>query len=80
MWGDISKLEVARMIQNFIPACRVTHTEEGEDKDKRDYEVSYRKIRRLGYRAEVTFKDGLQELVKILPYLNDNDKINSRNA
>ena len=41
----------------------------GEDLDKRDYEVSYKKIKDLGYQAKTTIHEGMDELVKVLKYL-----------
>lgn len=36
----------------------------GSDPDKRDYEVSYEKIRRLGFETKVTMDQGIDELIR----------------
>ena len=39
----------------------------GEDKDKRDYEVSYRKINAAGFCAGVGVDEGIDQLIKAVP-------------
>ncbi|KAK7114112.1 GDP-D-glycero-alpha-D-manno-heptose dehydrogenase-like [Littorina saxatilis] len=66
---NLTKNQVAQIIQKRVPSCNITISTTGEDKDKRDYEVSYEKIRRLGYRSTVTVDQGVLDLLKVLPNL-----------
>lgn len=47
------------------------NAEFGEDKDKRDYEVSYERIKALGFRAKVDMGDGIDELLRVMPFLKE---------
>lgn len=76
---NMTKLQAALLIQSRVPACEITETE-GEDKDKRDYEVSYRKIRKLGYESQITVQEGIDDLLKALPYLTSYEAAKCRNA
>lgn len=77
---NMSKADVAGMIENMVPGCTITKTSNGEDMDKRNYEVSYEKIRSLGFQATVSLRDGIGELLKILPFISDEEARKARNV
>lgn len=77
---NLTKNEVARIIQNHIPFCKITPSAAGSDKDKRDYEVSYKKIRKLGYESTVTADEGIKHLLKVLPNMLDFEVERSKNV
>jgi len=76
---NFSKSDVARFIQEAVPECRITESCNGEDKDKRDYQVSYKKIKNLGYSSTITVQEGIQELLKILPHVTPEEAKKARN-
>mgnify|MGYP003666332247 CR=1 FL=1 len=73
---NYSKEEICNMVAEKTDAF--IHFEEiGSDADKRNYVVSYDKVRALGFRTEVTIQDGIDEIIKALnvvdftnPYVN----------
>jgi len=73
---NYSKEEVCNMISSKTNAF--IHFEEiGEDADKRNYIVSYDKIKNLGFKTKITMEEGIEEIVKALkvvdfknPYIN----------
>lgn len=67
---NMTKSQVAHHIQNNVKGCTITVSNSGVDKDKRDYEVSYAKIRNLGYRSTVSVEQGIQDMLKVLPYIS----------
>lgn len=66
---NMTKSQEAQIIQKHIEGCFITESNSGEDKDKRDYEVCYAKIRNLGYQSTLTVEQGIKDMVKLLPYL-----------
>ena len=77
---NMTKSEVARIIQKNVDGCVVTENTTGKDKDKRDYEVSYAKIRKLGFTSTISVEEGIEALVKILPHVSKEAISKSRNA
>lgn len=65
---NFTKEEIVHLLQSKIQfACHFA--EVGSDADKRDYEVSYQKIRETGFRTSITMEQGVQEMVRGLSLL-----------
>ena len=60
-----SKEEVCDMIGNKTGAF-IHYEEIGEDADKRNYIVSYDKIRKLGFETNITVEEGINEVINAL--------------
>ena len=65
---NYTKRDVALLIKEYCDYY-LHEASIGEDPDKRNYEVSYEKINRLGFRAEVSLRQGILELLKVLAHL-----------
>lgn len=73
---NMSKKDVCDLIKARTGAY-IHYADIGEDLDKRNYTVSYRKINELGYDTTITVRQGIDELVSALkvikfrtPYTN----------
>ena len=64
-----SKKEVCDMIQSNVPNSLVHYAEFGEDADKRNYQVSYDKVQKLGFNTTITLQEGIEELTKTISAL-----------
>jgi len=62
---NFSKQEICDMIIKETGAY-VHYAEVGSDVDKRNYEVSYEKIKKTGYRTTISFEKGIRELIKAM--------------
>lgn len=60
---NFSKAEVCDLIQKRTPYY-LHFADVDEDADKRNYAVSYKKMRSLGYETSVTVDEGIDELVR----------------
>lgn len=60
---NYSKENICEKIEKRVN-CYVYYATIGEDKDKRNYVVSYKKIKNLGYRTTLDIDTGIDELVK----------------
>ena len=70
---NYSKEEVCNMIKKKIDGY-VYFAEIGEDKDKRNYVVSYDKIRKTGFRLKYDLDYGINELIQTMPLINNQSK------
>ncbi|XP_042894695.1 GDP-D-glycero-alpha-D-manno-heptose dehydrogenase [Parasteatoda tepidariorum] len=76
---NMTKLNAATQIQRFIPSCEIS-VGEGEDKDQRDYDVSYAKIKKLGFNSTISLDQGIAELIAILPNMSQAELMASKNV
>jgi len=77
---NMTKMQVAKMIESNVDGCNITESNNGQDKDKRDYAVSYALIRSLGYKAQITMSSGIKELLKIIPYIKKDEVAKCKNV
>jgi nucleoside-diphosphate-sugar epimerase len=69
--ANLSKLELAMKIKNYIKDFIFTESKDGKDPDKRNYIVSNKKILSSGYEFKFDLDLGIQELIKELPNLSE---------
>jgi nucleoside-diphosphate-sugar epimerase len=62
--ANLSKEELARKIQRFVPKFYLHFAPIGQDPDKRNYMVSNQRLRAAGYSAKRSLEDGIRELLK----------------
>ena len=67
---NYTKLEIAQLVNKEIPDCLIIDNGRGTDPDERNYEVSYKKVTNLGFKLNYSIKYGIDELKKIVPYIN----------
>ncbi|HWY85620.1 MAG TPA: NAD(P)-dependent oxidoreductase [Gemmataceae bacterium] len=62
--ANLSKEELARKIQRFVPNFYLHFAPIGQDPDKRNYMVSNERLREAGFSARRSLEDGIHELLK----------------
>ena len=67
---NCTKLDVCRVIQQVIAGVVVEKATAGRDPDRRDYAVSYARVKALGFHATVSLEAGIRELAKVLPWID----------
>jgi nucleoside-diphosphate-sugar epimerase len=65
---NYTKKDIALLLKKKINFY-LHEAEIGKDLDQRNYEVSYKKVRNLGYTITKDIDAGLEELIKVLKYL-----------
>jgi nucleoside-diphosphate-sugar epimerase len=64
---NYSKKEICELINSKVSDSYFNYADIGEDADKRNYEVSYKKINQLGFDTTISLTQGIDELIKTLP-------------
>ena len=62
--ANVSKEELALLVQKQVPGFHVVFSEIGSDPDKRNYIVSNQRLREAGFEARRTLEDGIAELLR----------------
>lgn len=63
---NLTKKQILEKIKEYIPHFYIAYGDFQEDKDKRDYEVSYEKIRNTGYKCKIGLDEGIKKLINYL--------------
>jgi nucleoside-diphosphate-sugar epimerase len=67
---NFSKKEICELIKKEIPNSYFNYADVGEDADKRNYVVSYEKIKSIGYDTTIDVETGIKELIQSIPLIN----------
>jgi nucleoside-diphosphate-sugar epimerase len=70
---NASKKEICELIKNEIPNVYFNYADVGEDADKRNYQVSYDKIKSTGFDTVISLPDGIKEIIKTIPLIKVNN-------
>jgi nucleoside-diphosphate-sugar epimerase len=62
--ANVSKEELALLVQKQVPGFHVVFSEIGSDPDKRNYVVSNQRLREAGFEARRSLEDGITELLR----------------
>jgi nucleoside-diphosphate-sugar epimerase len=62
--ANVSKEELALLVQQQVPGFHVVFSEIGSDPDKRNYIVSNQRLREAGFEARRSLQDGIAELLR----------------
>lgn len=64
---NYSKKNVCEIIKKEVPKVYFNYADIDGDPDKRNYVVSYDKLKNLGFDTTITVEEGIKELIKTLP-------------
>lgn len=67
---NLTKEDIARKVRERVPFF-LHFADVGRDEDRRDYEVSYARIRSLGFATEVSIDQGIDELIRAMAVLGN---------
>ncbi len=67
--ANMSKLQLAQKIKEFIPSLVIIEEQFKEDYDKRNYIVSNEKLERTGWSCDFSLDSGIRELLKAYEFV-----------
>ena len=68
--ANITKIQLAKLIKKQIKNLKISVIEGIKDPDQRNYFVSNDKLKKKGFEARRSLKDGINELIKGFRYQN----------
>lgn len=68
--ANLSKLELAEKIKNYVPKLVIKEDNFAEDFDKRNYIVSNQKLEKLGWSPQFDLNYGIKQIINAYPILN----------
>ena len=71
--ANITKIMLAKKIKKQFKKLKIKIVKNRTDLDKRDYYVSNKKIEKMGFKANISLDDGIQELIQV--FSNDKNNI-----
>lgn len=74
--ANLSKLELATKIKQYIPNFQFFEASIGQDPDKRDYIVSNKKIIKTGFSTSFSLDDGIHELINAYKIIREKQYAN----
>jgi len=77
--ANLSKLELAQKIKEYIPTLVIKQDEFKEDFDKRNYIVSNEKVERAGWKPLYSLDYGIQQLIQAYPLIITHNNRNFTN-
>jgi nucleoside-diphosphate-sugar epimerase len=75
---NYSKLDLCRLISQIIPGVTIEECADAVDLDRRDYTVSYARIKALGFQIAVSVEEGIRELCGPLQWIDNLDLFSNR--
>lgn len=73
--ANLSKMELCKKIQEYVPDFFITESEINQDPDKRNYIVSNEKLEALGWKPQHSLDSGIKELLKAYPIIENSNNL-----
>lgn len=59
--ANLTKIEIVKKIQKFLPDLEIVSAKEGKDPEGRDFFISNERLRKAGFEAKRTLEQGIEE-------------------